>query len=871
MRVVLSGRRRVGLACCVLSVNPSELSSVRLAEGGGEVETLWAPAKREGLTRYWVPPDRPAYEVLQPVVGRPSCGPEGWTTVEGRPLYVQFPEPAGELSSVRAGMGKCVAVDKCGAIDEREVQWLSRYWEPLERTTYEALRPVARFSRGYLSDRGRAVAAALGPQTPPEWTIVAELPLYVPGLGVLTPVGQHVMPLGVVRDRKTDTGHQETDMGDPETDMGDQETDMGDQETKMGDQETDMGDQETDMGDQETKMGDQETKMGDQETKMGEQMRRDYEVYRVVHSSLSREQWARLRTVTPASFLRCQLAYVELAAMISYFVDTPYGALNMPVRDVLMHQMGIREAAPKFRYWITGCLLQHSGVKIESLVDLCVHQLGYNPLCDAEGKKILQCLKRTPSYNEYTRRAKKDAARCKKIIVKRLAGLPTVSAATFGAMTQRSFSQSTTLKRSQDTRNPDSCSNLFQPQPPWGKWMSSEERTFPWAAQYWRALEKTEYDSLRGAVSAIPMERRRRWRAVGHLLPQQFECDEWTMTVNDGQPRPLYIPTLASSRMRNMDSNSVADADSNRDFAAYRVIQDSLTEGQWKSLRTINAAGFATCNLAFVELAAIISFFVEMPYGLLDLSYARELNAMLNASCSANKFRWWVTGCLLQHCGVSIGRLIDLCITQLGFKPPMKYPLRLECLAKYTLKARRYVSRRDTDVNERRKNLEQKLLGLPIVTAEEFSGLDHESLQKTVQRHVPDVPESRSSRRKRTKPKGPDYGSPDYGSPNCESPDCRPPPTKQAATGADVGSCLAADQFKHAGSQFGNAGGQFGNAGGQFGQARGEFGNAGGQFGNARGQFGQTKHLNVRLSQLITDLSKRTSLPLLPQPGLQRS
>ncbi|EZG78462.1 hypothetical protein GNI_035860 [Gregarina niphandrodes] len=679
--------------------------------------------------------------------------------------------------------------------ETEEVRWLSRYWELIEPEVYEGLRPV--YQASLRKRRCKVVTELLGHEAA-EWTTFGGRVVYVPTLCELTTVARRLE-----RDQVSNW-------------------------------------------------------------KRDWEASSDYAVYGLVYSSLTPKQWERMRKVTIASFANCNLAYVELASMISNFVQMPYGTVDAPIRRLIMNQMGIGASVCKFRFWTTGCLLQYSGTTIESLIDFCTTELGYNPVSDSEGQRNLQCLKMPQGYNEYSRRGKKDAARRKEILLRKLDKLPTVSVSEFGTMTRSSLnerlnaspntfsgntfsdnnaSQDTTNQdttnqdtTNQDTTNQDASLRVLQPQEAWGKWRSLEKRTFPWAAQYWKTLEKMEYKALRGGVSTLPMVRRRSWKKVGHLLPKQFPCDEWTMVVNDGEPRPLYIPTLAISGMRKMDCNAVSNTDSstgsntdwNRDFAAYRTIHGSLTEDQWKRLRTVNVENFSSCNLAFVGLAAIISSFVDAPYGLLDIQVARKLGEKLKASYSSNRLRRWMTGCLLEHCGVSTDSLADFCVTQLGFKPPVRYPTRAERFAKCLCQARTYTDNPDRDAC--RTRLKRKLRGLPTVTAEEFSRLDKKTCrEKLAQSRLTSVaPEAKEPR----KTAGHKRRMTD---PNCGSSDYTPPPSKRNAEASKQNaeancdsSCLLTGQLEQ-----------------------------------ARGQFEQAD--NDRLSRLIMDLSKRMSLSKPPR------
>ncbi|EZG43267.1 hypothetical protein GNI_179170 [Gregarina niphandrodes] len=170
---------------------------------------------------------------------------------------------------------------------------------------------------------------------------------------------------------------------------------------------------------------------GDIPDLMGKE-RSDFEAYQVLHGSIPREAWMRLTTIDTRSFERCRLAYVELACIISAYFSSPYGVVDVSIKDAIDCVVPSTKTN-RHRYWTVGCLLQHSGASIKRLAEFCVMKLCYNPI----GRRYaLQCLR---PYTRTSPSRRSDSARLD-ILNSRLSALPVVLAKTFAQLTQKQVS-----------------------------------------------------------------------------------------------------------------------------------------------------------------------------------------------------------------------------------------------------------------------------------------------------------------------------------------------------------------------------------------------------------------------------------------------
>ncbi|EZG78464.1 hypothetical protein GNI_035880 [Gregarina niphandrodes] len=620
-----------------------------------------------------------------------------------------------------------------------EASWLSRYWLPLEEADFERLKPVISLRpkdrRVQWKKVGKKFGARSGGLDVRQWSLVrADLrPVYIPVLSDMTKLGKRgLLTAGNV---------------------------------------------------------------------MAEN-RRQFAAYRMIHGSLDVQQWARLRSVDESTFEQCGLAYVELAGIISLYFQAPYGLVDQYVTNQVAAEIVTTNCGPQLRNWITGCLLQHSGVPVARLEDFCLTQLHYNPPWNAKRPKALECLRSlSVSAKEVLNRGQKSIEDRRQLLRQRLAGLPTVTAAEFGRLTQRKLDailnpkaepeleqlEGTQCDVAQpdvaqldvaqpdvaqpdvaqpDVAQPDVAQpDVAQPdvaQPDVaqrggaqrggaqrggvqletttkpGRGKRSSMKVSEWAAEYWAPLEREGYDALRACWQG-PVHRRKRWRDCGSLVPAESETREWTKVIGNGRSRPLYIPTLtAMTRLRQqtpemcgkgdqtwgVQTSVECMSDMEGDYAAYRLVMDSLSEAQWKKLRGVEMADFGRCNLAFVELGTIVASFFEEPYGLVDQWATNSVAQELNDGRKSPKIRRWILGCLLQRAEASIDSLAELCVYKLDYKAGLKNSRRLECLAKRWLTAHEHNLRKKIDAHKRLALLKFKLRNLPTVSIAEYGALD---------------------------------------------------------------------------------------------------------------------------------------------------
>ncbi|EZG78470.1 hypothetical protein GNI_035750 [Gregarina niphandrodes] len=564
--------------------------------------------------------------------------------------------------------------------DVWEHAWVSRYWEPLERAGYDRLTPIVSHDRQNRWRRSFTSGVVDGFES---WSMCGKegtTPVYMPSLSPWTPLGKRALG------------------------------------TELS----------------------------------------DFEAYRMIYQSLSESQWKELKAVTAGDLTSCDLAYVELGAIISYFFDAPYGLLDHSIMKQLNTVMRLGQA----RLWVTGCLLQRTGVMIESLIDFCVNELNYLPKTGTERARQLECL-HIDGFVHYCGRKNCTRFYARHALTRRLAGLPKVSAAQFATMEQSTVDNlcrpialaskpSTSPSSDQPSDQPSVQPSDHPPPerkssktgaggpevvPVSGKTPGVIECEARWVPRYWRPLGEDEYFTLRGSMTGLAAHRRKRWRTLSRLFSTELDWDDWTMVSRDGRTRPLYIPTLTSAGKalpRELEHSFATNP-----FAAYRVVYSSLTEQEWKRLKTVSLEDFQRCKLAFVELGAIISTFFDDPYGMVDQYLTDKIVEAMRIGPTSGRIRFWIAGCLLQHSGVSIDHLCEFCITKLNYDPFFKrYDTRpLECLEKrHVVHA---IPQDDGGVDGRLQDLRARIRRLPEVSVTEYAHLSKEELDQKMRQMNP--------------------------------------------------------------------------------------------------------------------------------------
>ncbi|EZG66904.1 hypothetical protein GNI_074300 [Gregarina niphandrodes] len=446
---------------------------------------------------------------------------------------------------------------------------------------------------------------------------------------------------------------------------------------------------------------------------------RDFEAYRALHGSLSESEWKRMRSVDLPSFERCNLAYVELAATISLVFEAPYGTLDQAMLDNVATMLRHGRRNPKVPFWVSGCLLQHCGVTLERLVEFCVRDLKYRSAWTPERPCQFECMRtQAPPVEKYLTR---PCTGLREKLFNRLAGLPTVSARVFGGMTKKTLDELLTAK----------------PNGP----VNPTTRALRWAIEYWRQLDKENYHLLSQFVGVTHVSQRRHWNKLVPRLTSlsRFEPRQWTYCQSsDKTSTPVYVPTLPV--MTTMSKNLVRGQPGSTEvmFGGYRKIHSALSEAQWKTLRTVDAASFKKCRLDYVEFGAIISLFFDTPFGLVNEHIMESLTPMFDIANRYQHFQHWITGCLLQHTGVSTQDLAVFCVTQLKYNPRWVFGSHrlLECLKKTECRLPQYRDAKMLGPSESNVQqlvldlLSKRLSGLPTVSLEEFAALDQATLDR---------------------------------------------------------------------------------------------------------------------------------------------
>ncbi|EZG43190.1 hypothetical protein GNI_183590 [Gregarina niphandrodes] len=145
-------------------------------------------------------------------------------------------------------------------------------------------------------------------------------------------------------------------------------------------------------------------------------------------------------------------------------------------------------------------------------------------------------------------------------------------------------------------------------------------------------------------------------------------------------------------------------------------LNELLSEEEWKNLKRITQADLWKCKLVYVELAAIISLFVDCPFGRVTERAERNVSDWLQGVGGFRVQNHWIAGCLLQCAGVSTRKIIDFIVDTLGYIPA-KRRTSLECLGKGDL---RYPTRRTVGDTRQLLLEREKILAAAPITARQF-------------------------------------------------------------------------------------------------------------------------------------------------------
>ncbi|EZG75549.1 hypothetical protein GNI_046290 [Gregarina niphandrodes] len=401
-----------------------------------------------------------------------------------------------------------------------------------------------------------------------------------------------------------------------------------------------------------------------------------YAAYCKVRSVLSEDEWERLRRVDRASFSACELGYVEVGAVLCACIDEPCGTVDPEVRMEVEKELG-QGTSRRIRRWLAGCLLQYAGVSVTDLAEFCARVLKFNPytsktsirdhrrrgLRDKEAQvqaalcsRELECLRSGPvRFSEYALRLESSDETRLKVWKRRLADLPTVSAAAYGSLHQADLDEM--LRRITPSTSP-----------------IEQERV--WVRRYWELLTPEEHARLNAFVEPVPHRRRACWirdaprAGLDDTTPvgtdaagTSLETASWTMMTDlrkPGSDRPLYIPELGAMKPIARSVGYFPN-----DYQAYYALHHLLGRDNWAKLRTIKPLHFKSCKEGYLRLAAEFHRCFFAPFGIVGAPLTCSIAQIADLPFQSPSLLDWVSGCFLQYCDMPFDDLVSFCYTHL--------------------------------------------------------------------------------------------------------------------------------------------------------------------------------------------------------------
>ncbi|EZG66997.1 hypothetical protein GNI_073050 [Gregarina niphandrodes] len=349
-----------------------------------------------------------------------------------------------------------------------------------------------------------------------------------------------------------------------------------------------------------------------------------------LHELLSMEEWRRVKSITREDLENCQLAYLELGAIISMFLSDPFGDVTLETKawlgPILGNQKvtlsGSQKGQLLWRHcdsnWVTGCFLQRSDVPTDKLVNFCVDTLHYMPVVR---NVILECLKPTPRPRNY--RNRKSVAGAREILMRIMAGLSTSS---LGA--ER-----------------------------FGKLIVSTPAT-----------KKSFFPSI--DVTTLPSTSPRLF------LDRPIRSVSWTKVKDDSMSRHTVYRRTQASFSRYAKSQDPKTSVFPQDDVELKL--DNLLDGDWTSLNGLKGEDVLKSTLAYFELGTIIEKYILGAFGSVCSSMLQKVATAMHDGRRSLPVRGWIAGCILRYSKVPIYNLIQFCVRDLSYKPPER-PI-LECL-----------------------------------------------------------------------------------------------------------------------------------------------------------------------------------------------
>ncbi|EZG51567.1 hypothetical protein GNI_124130 [Gregarina niphandrodes] len=377
---------------------------------------------------------------------------------------------------------------------------------------------------------------------------------------------------------------------------------------------------------------------------------------------LSPDEWTKLKETTVSDLWECEIIYVELAAIISMFVNTPFGDISSAGKETICQWLNRKRWGLMHRNWVTGCLLRRSTIPVRKLIDFCVATLPFRH------EQKLECLRARFVESKYWTRASNVHTRdywlsrldilSDKITASQFAKAvaipsrtpyytPALPETTAGSKKQASFPRILSSRKHEDVWVATSPIRPVKPgpfQPPGD-------------------LEPAAGGVVRTKVSASRILNVRGGPSLGSIVIRPEECIS-SQGALPGASSQVYRRTPGWFRpiLAFYDAPSVPTDNMNEKLT-------KLLGGDWNKLEGMKEADVDACSIAYLELGTIIEYYMHSAFGTLSADVREKIFAPLVRAGLEPAADGWITGCILQYADVPMEDLITFCTDDLDYKP----------------------------------------------------------------------------------------------------------------------------------------------------------------------------------------------------------
>ncbi|EZG43299.1 hypothetical protein GNI_177460 [Gregarina niphandrodes] len=402
------------------------------------------------------------------------------------------------------------------------------------------------------------------------------------------------------------------------------------------------------------------------------------EVPESMRALLTTEEWERVRLVTEADLRVCVLKYVEVGAVISRFVQCPFGTIN--ARSALCSALNVKRWKRQYDHWVTGCLLRRADVQLRKLLEFCVRTLHYTP----RKPWSLECLTDRSSRCHRCPWPHTEQAVRELILQLERDYEDTLS----DPLTIADFAQ---LEFRRSTKKPPLPYSKDQP----SKNQRSKDKGSDERSEKQARLEPIEEEPLSQPFRPLPQPGSPLTSLSGGPAESSEPRAEPKADVNGADNNrgvlrsPLRPDTWVREQKRGKSFRRAQGrfrvfAAQRRDLlsnAAKKV--SALLGDNWEQLEDMEAKDLTACSPAYVELGTIIDKYIRDAFG----TVSKFDVAVVAAAMTTGEGRilpplslvhGWITGCILQYAQVPQSQLITFCTEDLRYIPSTRF--LLDCL-----------------------------------------------------------------------------------------------------------------------------------------------------------------------------------------------